>query len=315
MLLNDGQGSYVRVSGLPPVLGVVSDVEVGDVDGDGTEEPLRYEPSSGEFLVGDEPVFVFPSSIRPDPEGKNGLRTFTGDFDGDGRLDFAIHVRSKSEFRIATRTGNTRVQRMGNSTDLPLVGDFDKDGSDEIAIYSQGMRAFYYSNFERAGMVYGARMRLNYTGSFQAMSGDTDGDGRDEFILYHPSAEFLISQIGSTSTIRFTNADSYSTGLIADADNDGKDDFITYSVGFKRWSAYKRTGSQILRKSQIAATNDVPMTCDIDGDGRTELIFFRRDEGVFDMTGLEAIEVSVRPWFSGGWFNFSGLKFNFNFSF
>ena len=32
------------------------------------------------------------------------------------------------------------------------------------------------------------------------------------------------------------------------------------------------------------------MTCDIDGDGRTELIFFRRDEGVFDMTGLEAIE-------------------------
>ena len=173
----------------------------GDVDGDGTEEPLRYEPSSGEFLVGDEPVFVFPSKhIRPDPEGKNGLRTFTGDFDGDGRLDFAIHVRSKSEFRIATRTGNTRVQRMGTSTDLPLVGDFDKDGSDEIAIYSQGMRAFYYSNFERAGMVYGARMRLNYTGSFQAMSGDTDGDGRDEFILYHPSAEFLISQIGSTST-------------------------------------------------------------------------------------------------------------------
>ena len=122
--------------------------------------------SSGEFLVGDKPARL-PSSIRPDPEGKNGLRTFTGDFDGDGRLDFAIHVRSKSEFRIATRTGNTRVQRMGTSTDLPLVGDFDKDGSDEIAIYSQGMRAFYYSNFERAGMVYGARMRLNYTGSFK----------------------------------------------------------------------------------------------------------------------------------------------------
>ena len=78
--------------------------------------------------------------------------------------------------------------------------------------------------------------------------------GMDAMSLFSTTQvrEFLISGRLVDVDHSVANADSYSTGLVADADNDGKDDFTTYSVGFKRWSAYKRTGSQILRKSQIA---------------------------------------------------------------
>jgi hypothetical protein len=60
-----------------------------------------------------------------------------GDFDGDGRSDFAI-MRSEAGrlvFYILHRNGSVRAAQWGLATDFAVPGDYDGDGKQDIAIY------------------------------------------------------------------------------------------------------------------------------------------------------------------------------------
>ena len=72
---------------------------VGDYDGDGSADPAVFRCDNPEFLsvVAEQCTFFYQGSagsgITFVPWGVSApfIRPYPGDFDGDGRMDFAVH--------------------------------------------------------------------------------------------------------------------------------------------------------------------------------------------------------------------------------
>jgi hypothetical protein len=61
-----------------------------------------------------------------------------GDYDGDGRMDIAVHRPSTGEWFVlksSTNFGSWGVYQWGNPGDIPVRGDYDGDGRMDIAVY------------------------------------------------------------------------------------------------------------------------------------------------------------------------------------
>jgi hypothetical protein len=140
-----------------------------DYDGDFITDIAVFRPTGG--AGGNAAFFVRPSSGAAPFGISFGLSTdipVIGDFDGDGKNDFTV-------FRAGTAGNPAGVQgafytfrsltqsffgvSFGQPGDIPSVGDYDGDGTDDYAVFrpnfSGNAAAFFFlnssSNFATAG--------------------------------------------------------------------------------------------------------------------------------------------------------------------
>ena len=72
----------------------------------------------------------------------------------------------------------------GDSTDIPVAGDWDGDGRDEIGLFRPSTR-MWYLDYDNNGL---SDYRVGWGDSTDIpVAGDWDGDGRDEIGLFRPS--------------------------------------------------------------------------------------------------------------------------------
>jgi hypothetical protein len=68
--------------------------------------------------------------------GENGYVPVPGDYDGDGRTDYAVWQPSSATwFVIRSRDGGQISQQWGQDGDMPVPGDYDGDGKTDYAIW------------------------------------------------------------------------------------------------------------------------------------------------------------------------------------
>ncbi len=119
---------------------------VGDYDGDGKADfCVQYDAGSGQRVFGGQGVFaVLRSSDGGIDYTRWGLtsdRLVPGDYDGDGKSDFAV-VREQGgqlAWYILTRsgggTGASPIVFGNDSGDFITPGDYDGDGKQDIAVW------------------------------------------------------------------------------------------------------------------------------------------------------------------------------------
>jgi uncharacterized delta-60 repeat protein len=181
---------------------------VDDYDGDGKADLAVFRINTAAQGPG-QAYFLYRGSLN-NPEGKIttvpwGMRygsqsesaddPYTGDFDGDGKADFAVqrHMditatssNTPAEFHILTATGNYSVQYFGWKSDRVVPGDYDGDGKTDICVVrgfniSPSQITWYirYSGGQPDDAIpFGQGTNFNFS------QGDYDGDGKTDIAFW-----------------------------------------------------------------------------------------------------------------------------------
>ncbi|GAA3821941.1 hypothetical protein GCM10022226_47880 [Sphaerisporangium flaviroseum] len=161
----------------------------------------------------------------------------------------------------------------GNSPMVPIVGDWDGDGSDTPSAYNPVNATFYISSNPATGQ---AQYTLKYGNANSVpLVGDWDGDGKDN-IGVRMGNTFYMRTSPVTSATETTKSIAYGDGpmtpLIGDWDGDGSDTPSAYNPANATFyiSNDPATG-QAQYTFRYGNANSVPLVGDWDGDGKDNI--------------------------------------------
>lgn len=175
----------------------------GNWDGSGGDTVGVYNPAVGTWFLkstnvnGDQtlaaPFFVFKIASTP-----KGI-PLTGDFDSDTSDTVALydddlgvfHFRNTNSGGAPDTTMVFRVTALGGLANVvPLVGDWNGDGTDSFGLYLRTAGRFFLtnSNVTRPPVDQDFVFKVNNSPeSMVPVAGDWDGDGTDGVGLYDPA--------------------------------------------------------------------------------------------------------------------------------
>ena len=175
----------------------------GDVDGDGYDDLILFHRSQAgmvgwvDVMRGDGTRFL--PAVRWQSFFCIGSEVpLVGDFNGDGRTDIITFLRSSQtgnaigDVYVGLSTGSAFTSTLWHEyfcvdNEIPLVGDFDGDGRDDIATCTRGALADVYvalstgSGFAGLGVLWSNDF---CAGDALPMVGDFNGDGVDDLAAF-----------------------------------------------------------------------------------------------------------------------------------
>lgn len=165
---------------------------VGDFNRDGRDDVFWYRPGPDLdelWLANDHGGFASSSFAVPDYGGVNTKMTQL-DWDGDGSADLLFSTPGRSTVSLVrgSPSGTLSTSTLAASgSALPVVGDFDADGDEEILFYRSWLSTLPLIEFDPE--VGSHRTDWTITGGpYRVVVGDFDGDLRSDVLWYQPGA-------------------------------------------------------------------------------------------------------------------------------
>ena len=193
---------------------------------------------------------------------------------------------------------------------VPVVGDFDGDGWDDIATFLRdaypGQNGDVYVALNRSGQfVFSGLWQGNFgVGSEIPAAGDFDGDGRDDVLVFVPGTGKVWVALSSGNSFcgsrEWWNTTTYGpffyTGelpMVGDVNGDGRADIVTFSRLTKSVYVGLSTGTNFVNaglwQADFCPGAGEPRVGDVNGDGKADVVCFVRDS----RTGLDLGNVEV----------------------
>jgi hypothetical protein len=250
----------------------------GDIDGDGIMDPIVWRPGSGTWfwLTSGTNYAVANSGAKQWGNQSLGDVPMIGDMDGDGKADLVIWRASTGTwFWLTSSSGydynSARGIQWGNPNlgDIPLLGDFDGDRRQDLAVWRASTGTWFwltsstnYATSSARGVQWG-----NSSLGDIAMTGDTDGDGKSDLIIWRPGSGtwfWLKSSTNYTTQAgqQWGNQSAGDVPMIGDFDGDGRADLAVWRKPTGTWfwltfaSGYNPAASV---SRQWGASTDTPM--------------------------------------------------------
>ena len=220
----------------------------------------------GTMTVGGETFTVLQASL-------DGAR---GDFDGDARTDISLFLPSppigvSKWFILESAADHSTVAsyQLGGFGDVPVPGDYDGDGRNDIAVYRPSSGHWFVL---ASGTGYGSTTVVQWgADGDRPVPADYDGDGKTDFAVYRPSTGawyFITSGSGFTRGFGYAWGTPTDLPLPGDFDGDGRADIVVYRPASGHWFVLKSsTEFTAWITYQWGTAGDVPMPGDYDGDG------------------------------------------------
>jgi RHS repeat-associated protein len=305
MFWGSGRAAFGAASDTYPVNSTYGHVVAGDFNGDGFEDLFFYQPGSASdwvwFWFGRHGGGYNAKSFGV----SNTYTPLVGDFDGDSYSD--IYWYGSGAASDTLWFGDDDVDAAGTSFDtgtttvngvyLPVTGDFDGNGADDIFWYAPGSTAdaiWYFSTSVRNQWT---SVSKTVSGTFTLVAGNFDGDGFSDVMFHTASSAVDNVWWGQASQAGFGptgQSDPNLTGTFVpfagDFDGDGKDDLFAYSAsgadtmwwGTTR-SGFGKTAGQIGLSAQSTMT--AAYAYDSDGLRRSKTVDGQTTGFTWDTSG------------------------------
>jgi hypothetical protein len=202
-----------------------------------------------------------------------------GDYDGDGKADFAWYEAAAAMWRLCPSAEHyaERAQRLpnGGANDVPAPADCDGDGKADRVLFRRTTGEVWarYSVEGEGDLVLAATGMSDW---IPAMA-DYDGDGKADFAWFVPSARewrvYASANRYAEQLPRVVIAGSAGVPVPADFDGDGKADmamFVRETGGI--W--YRSSISGAIVSSGERDRKWLPAAADYDGDGRADFAWY-----------------------------------------
>ncbi len=273
---NGGQDAFVaRV-----VNGGASLLYCSYLGGSGYEEGygVAVDNMMNAYIVGGtgSTAATFPETVGPDLVYNGGISdAFVAKIALRGDRIGLFRPANSRFFLDYDNNGASDLQvTWGESTDIPLAGDWDNDGLDEIGLWRPSTAAWYL-DYDNSG---GSDFRISWGASTDIpVTGDWDNDGFDEIGLWRPSTVtwYLDYDNSGGSDFAISWGDGADLPVTGDWDNDGSDEIGLWRPSTARWYMdYDNNGLSDLQRTWGANT-DKPITGDWDEDGFDEIGLWR----------------------------------------
>ncbi len=282
----------------------------GDFDGDGRWDlGVKWHDGKWRTIHSMNGLSRSTWDVYGTDHGVSSVPPAVEDYDGDGRSDLAAYDQGGSpagrwliDFSSYGALGWDEVVYTMEAGGTPIPGDYDADGRGDICIVDangvwrielsgDGFEKFLLSDSDWD--VYDPSNPV--TSGFVPASGDMNGDGYDDRVVWAPdtggSQAFWESRFQPTNRTR-TIAYAALPGSIpipADYDGDGIDDISVVVVGSSgQWNIdYSSDGFGTWNVEWSTDTSGQPCAADFDGDGKADRAV-RRANGDWDFNFWEA---------------------------
>jgi hypothetical protein len=186
----------------------------------------------------------------------------------------------------AYEAGIDKLYTFGQTGDLPVVGDWNGDGKNEIGIFRPSTGRFYL-DFNGNGVYETGTDRLYTFGlnGDRPVAGDWNGDGTDEIGIFRPGTGRFYLDFDGNGTYQSASDRLYIFGtsgdlpVAGDWNGDGTAEIGVFRPSTARFyldtNANGAWNAGIDTLYTYGATSDLPVAGDWDGDGATEIGTFR----------------------------------------
>ena len=212
-----------------------------------------------------------------------------GDFDGDGKTDFAVY-RTNGWWIILGSRNNSLIEIYIPASAL-LPNDYNNDGRTDTVGYGGGVWRMPALNESNSS---GFRELTFGQNTDRPFSADFDGDGCADFTIFDTVQggwQVMLSQKNYYSP-RIIDRISFGFGtdkpVPADYDGDGRDDIAVFRPSQGVWYIWQSSDNSV-RGISFGIASDQLVPGDYDGDGKTDQAVYRN--GVWYV--LQSLDNSV----------------------
>lgn len=288
----DGTFTFTSVS-VSPNFNII---RLGDFNGDRIADLILYNsvPALAYLGLGTGTSYNF-SGLSWSPAYNFVV---TGDFNGDGKTDLILYNSSGIDEYTALANGGGGFTYIHNFISAGftqvLAADFNGDGKADLFLYraSDGVAYLGLSNGDGTFAFSPVTLPAGFvTGFDRASTGDLNGDGMADVLLYNSTSGAMVSALSTGTNFTFstqTRSSGYSSVLLFDCNGDGKADVMLYDK-LQHATTYlgmgRGDGTFAMTSMSMSGGNDNMFAMDANGDGFEDLLMYNSSSG-YQVTAL-----------------------------